>query len=89
MRVSPVSLGVFVFAEAHALADIDQHGDLRIVDDFARGAPLDAEEKHDQAGQCEAPQEHDAEAGAARQLDGVAPIELPDDGDQARWPPRR
>ena len=45
---------VFVFAEAHALADVDEHGDLRIVNDLARRAALDAEEEHEQAGEREA-----------------------------------
>ena len=82
MRVPPVSVDVVVFAEAHALADIDEHGDLRVVDHFARRAAFDAEEEHEQAGKCDQPQQHDADTRGARQLDRIAAIQIPDDADE-------
>ena len=97
-RVDAGSAGiccVFIFAQAHALAHIHQHGDLRIVNDIAGGAALDAEEEHDQASQCEAPQQHHAETRAARELNRIATVHLPHDGhegdrasrDERDWQP--
>ena len=78
----PVSVAVFVFAKAHALADIDEDGDLRVVDDFARGAAFDAEEEDEEASERETASNMMPNARAAGEFDRVAAVKVPDDGDE-------
>ena len=69
------AFGAVIVGERHALADVDQHGDLRIVNDFARRPPLDAEKEHEQPGERHAPENRQQNADAARQFHRVAAIQ--------------